>query len=201
VGMSGGPPWCQGVQMLCHVISRSVPALFTLCDLCLCDVCACLQVGDSISCAVYDVEAGGVPLLTQRLPEEADDELAELADEMDQVGSGGSCVFGSCLGVEGLQFRVLGSGWGRRVEVEGWGAGLGFSLPQPSSHWLGVARVAFGTADVWRRAAACAVCAALLTCFARAAAAPVPVLLRLLRLLLLHVLHRFKTLMRSVMRC
>lgn len=43
------------------------------------------QVGDSISCAVYDVEAGGVPLLTQRLVEEADDELAELAEELDQV--------------------------------------------------------------------------------------------------------------------
>lgn len=47
--------------------------------------CPCVQVGDSISCAVYDVEEGGVPLLTQRLPEEADDELAELAEEMDQV--------------------------------------------------------------------------------------------------------------------
>jgi hypothetical protein len=55
--------------------------------------CCChRQVGDSISCAVFDVEAGGVPVLTQRLPEEADDELAELAEEMDQVGQAGrSC--------------------------------------------------------------------------------------------------------------
>jgi predicted RNA-binding protein with RPS1 domain len=43
------------------------------------------KVGDSISCAVFDVEEGGVPALTQRLPEEADDELAELAEEMDQI--------------------------------------------------------------------------------------------------------------------
>lgn len=50
---------------------------------------AACQVGDTISCAVYDVEAGGVPLLTQRLPEEPDDELAELAEEMDQVRGGG----------------------------------------------------------------------------------------------------------------
>lgn len=56
-----------------------------------------LQVGDSIACAVYDVEAGGVPLLTQRLPEEADDELAELAEEMDQVSAGrpGGCGGGA----------------------------------------------------------------------------------------------------------
>lgn len=44
------------------------------------------KVGDSISCAVFDVEEGGRPLLTQRLPEDADDELAELVEEMDQVG-------------------------------------------------------------------------------------------------------------------
>jgi hypothetical protein len=38
---------------------------------------------------VYDVEDGGKPLLTQRLADEADDELAELAAEMDQVGETG----------------------------------------------------------------------------------------------------------------
>jgi len=42
------------------------------------------KVGDSISCAVFDVLEGGKPVLTQRLPEEADDELAELAEELDQ---------------------------------------------------------------------------------------------------------------------
>jgi len=54
--------------------------------------CAVLQVGDSISCAVFDVLEGGKPVLTQRLPEEADDELAELAEELDQV----SRVYGPC---------------------------------------------------------------------------------------------------------
>jgi hypothetical protein len=38
----------------------------------------CWQVGDSISCFVMDVE-DGTPLLTQRLTEEADNELAEFA--------------------------------------------------------------------------------------------------------------------------
>jgi hypothetical protein len=38
----------------------------------------CCQVGDSISCFVMDVE-DGTPLLTQRLAEDADDELAEFA--------------------------------------------------------------------------------------------------------------------------
>jgi hypothetical protein len=41
-------------------------------------VCVCRQVGDSISCFVMDVE-DGTPLLTQRLAEDADDELAEFA--------------------------------------------------------------------------------------------------------------------------
>lgn len=45
-----------------------------------------VQVGDSISCIVYDVEEGGRPLLTQRLLEEADDELADLAEQLEQVG-------------------------------------------------------------------------------------------------------------------
>ena len=91
----------------------------------------CLQVGDSISCAVYDVEAGGVPLLTQRLPEEADDELAELAEEMDQVGS------------------ACGAGW--RVELL-FGGGCTWALQRC---WLeggrGVGRGQGAGADCWGR--------------------------------------------------
>jgi len=41
-----------------------------------------LQEGDSISCFVFDVEEGR-PLLTQRLPEDGDDELAELAEALE----------------------------------------------------------------------------------------------------------------------
>eukprot|EP00879_Flechtneria_rotunda_P012753 GHRR01013317.1.p1 GENE.GHRR01013317.1~~GHRR01013317.1.p1 ORF type:complete len:992 (+),score=471.36 GHRR01013317.1:234-3209(+) len=41
------------------------------------------KVGDAISAFVFDVEAGK-PMLTQRLPEEADDELAELAQVMEE---------------------------------------------------------------------------------------------------------------------
>jgi hypothetical protein len=41
---------------------------------------------------VVDVEEGGVPVLTQRLPLEADDELADLAAQLDQV-----CVCVMCV--------------------------------------------------------------------------------------------------------
>eukprot|EP00775_Hariotina_reticulata_P014819 gene14819-15000_t len=42
------------------------------------------KVGDSISCFVFDVEDGR-PLLTQRLPEDGDDELAELAEALEDL--------------------------------------------------------------------------------------------------------------------
>lgn len=69
--------WCLCARVcLASVMCRRV---------CCCLRCVALQVGDSISCAVFDVLEGGKPVLTQRLPEEADDELAELAEELDQV--------------------------------------------------------------------------------------------------------------------
>jgi hypothetical protein len=103
----------QGLHELCRVTLHPVPALTLVCA---CVLCACVQVGDSISCVVYDVEAGGIPLLTQRLPEEADDELAELADEMDQVGlwfrGMGFQAWGLGLGVQGMGLRAWGSAHG-----------------------------------------------------------------------------------------
>lgn len=40
-----------------------------------------MQVGDSVSCFVFDVE-NGQPMLTQRLPEDADDDFAAIAGEL-----------------------------------------------------------------------------------------------------------------------
>eukprot|EP00882_Tetradesmus_deserticola_P001197 GHRQ01001295.1.p1 GENE.GHRQ01001295.1~~GHRQ01001295.1.p1 ORF type:complete len:570 (+),score=303.00 GHRQ01001295.1:139-1848(+) len=48
------------------------------------DPAAFYKVGDSISCFVMDVE-DGTPLLTQRLTEEADDDLAEFAEMLEET--------------------------------------------------------------------------------------------------------------------
>lgn len=131
-----------------------------------------MQVGDSISCAVYDVEAGGVPLLTQRLPEEADDELAELADEMDQVGPSSQGV-GCRVLSQGLGFRVLSQGLGFRVGVQGVAA---VAAPASGWDWLKVGKVC--SAAVKSCADTCAVAPpTMLTRLVGAVAAPVPVLL------------------------
>lgn len=45
-----------------------------------------MQVGDAISCFVYDVE-DGAPLLTQRAADEADEELAALAAALEESGA------------------------------------------------------------------------------------------------------------------
>jgi hypothetical protein len=89
------------VSLLCFLLRLLLTKLpRTVCVTC---CVLCWQVGDSISCFVMDVE-DGTPLLSQRLAEDADEELAAFAgarlQELGLASWGGAdgsvqCSFGN----------------------------------------------------------------------------------------------------------